>query len=78
MDILQIYGQEAWHDEVKIVGTKEALQKLSKALQNCLERNWSQFDTFVSDGEGYTIKLKMVEEDSAELKEMPYLEEYAK
>ena len=78
MDTLHIYGQEAWHDDIKIVGTKDALQKFLESLHKSLQEGKSEFQTFVNDGEGYSILIKCVEEDSPEFDEMPYFGEYAK
>ena len=57
-DILHIYGQGAWHDDIKIVGTKDALQKFSDNLLKVLKEGKSEFQTFVNDGEGYSIIIK--------------------
>lgn len=77
-DVLHIYGQGAWHNDIRIVGTKDALQKFSDALIKCLKEKKSEFQTFVNDGEGYSIIIKCVEEESPEFDEMPYSEDYAK
>jgi len=36
--ILNIYGQEFWHTEAKLVGTKEALEAL-KGIIDCAIKN---------------------------------------
>ena len=63
--ILNIYGQEAWHTEVKIVGSKDALEALKVCLERAIAEGYAELptdnppddDLFASDGEGYILQV---------------------
>ena len=63
--ILNIYGQEYWHTEAKIVGSKEALEALKEAIDRAIKNSKSVLGggitidkaLFASDGEGYELEL---------------------
>lgn len=62
-NLLHIYGQNSEHDDVWIVGNREALRRLSKALVNILFHHGavgtkqSIKDVMTADGEGYEIHI---------------------
>jgi len=53
------------HDDVEIIGTREALSALQKAIQKVLysPSDSTEFNTFNTDGEGYTLKVTLLSED---------------
>jgi len=73
-NILHIYGQEAWHDDAKIFGTEEALKQLIVTIKKVLEKKEGhQFETFVTDGEGYSVYIKLINSEKDFDKEnLPY------
>lgn len=78
MKILHIFGQEAFHDDVYIVGNKSELIKLSNII---LQAIWEEFgsDEFcVNDGEGYSISVRRIEESINDKIAVPYSKDYAK
>jgi len=83
MNLLHIYAQEAWHDDAFIVGDRLGLEVLRKAITEALEvGRASGPDLFVTDGEGYAVKI--ICEDSGWQEEfwcslsLPYTDELAK
>ena len=59
MKILNIYGQESWHTDAKIIGNTNGLLELKatieKALQNGKSTSIEDDCLFASDGEGYQV-----------------------
>ena len=82
MKLLHIYGQEIWHDPVHIVGNREALEDLKKAIEKALDRGRGETDTFCNNGEGYTIVVILDDSDwqNGEWKKraVPYTDEVAR
>ena len=75
-EILHIFGQEAWHDTVVILGNHAGLMGLKKAVDLALENGKAASYTQASDGEGYwLLVLQSGNEDEFPL---PYTYEYAK
>lgn len=58
---LHVYGQEYPHDDVYIAGDREAISALKVACENALifhkEKNYDNFETYASDGEGYNVHV---------------------
>ena len=81
LKLLHIYGQGYWHDEVRIIGNREALLELRETIAEALYGNPYFMETFAVDGEGYTITVRLVEGgfDSPEWDAMPlpYSEDFA-
>lgn len=79
--LLHIYGQGAWHDNIEIVGNYEALAGLADAITRALlvDRN-AEMEAFVSDGEGYSVRVLLHDEEWKEWEAMPvpYTDEVAK
>jgi len=62
MKILNIYGQEEWHTEARIIGNSEGLQALKQTINDALRVISNKATTaeennplFASDGEGYEV-----------------------
>lgn len=63
--MINIYGQNTYHSEAVIVGTREGLRVLADTIIATFESgNDGAFecDVFASDGEGYTIKVQTMSE----------------
>jgi len=67
MKILNIYGQEAWHTEARIVGNKEGLEQLRNTIDKALQEGKATTEAdvkdgktalFASDGEGYSVLVE--------------------
>lgn len=70
MKILNIYGQEEWHTEARIIGNREGLLELKTTIERALTEEKATTDTdgvvnngetalFASDGEGYEVIVEM-------------------
>lgn len=78
MKLLHIYAQDSWHQPVTIVGNREALEQLVEHLQLLLNdgQQGQSFEAFVNDGEGYDVRLLMIEHpDTWERIATPYTDE---
>ena len=53
MNTLHIFGQEFWHDEAFLVGDRNALIELKKAIGVALDDKISKPIFMQNDGEGY-------------------------
>ena len=67
MKIVNIYGQEAWHEEARIIGNLEGLTELRDTLDRAIatgnsETNDTDDPVFASDGEGYVIEVKRIDD----------------
>lgn len=73
-ETLQIYAQSGPHDRAFICGTKEDLINLRDVLNILLQRDLSKvsYDTFTSDGEGYTLRIIKLEENDFYDLQLPY------
>jgi len=63
MKILNIYGQEAWHSEARIVGNRAGLVALKGAIDGALavgkvSTHSPNEGLFASDGEGYEVTVE--------------------
>lgn len=73
MNTLHVYGQDFWHDSVHIVGDRQSLLDLRDCITRALEENTSdKFDTYASDGEGYTVHVVNATEAFMESMRLPY------
>jgi hypothetical protein len=63
MKILNIYGQEAWHDDARIVGNREGLEALRAVIADALSQGAATSQSvdpiFASDGEGYEVIVEL-------------------
>ena len=72
MKILNIYGQEAWHTEARIIGNRDGLLELKSTIDRALtyKRATTKTDVkngetelYASDGEGYEVIIEMHNDD---------------
>jgi len=79
MGVLHIYPQGVHHDDVLIVGDREALTVLSSAIfkARILVGVPHSEDVYVNDGEGYSVRVLCLPEVPDNLA-VPYTEDYAK
>jgi hypothetical protein len=63
MSVLHIYAQQAPHDEAFIVGNREGLLALRRAIDAALKNGQSKESAFVSDGEGFDVHVILQEGD---------------
>lgn len=78
MELLHIFGQEQWHDEAYITGTKEALIRLRDAIDNAINNDVISRPVFMTnDGEGYHIQIAKLPEIYMDVLKTPYTWEEA-
>lgn len=79
--VLKIFGADAWHSSVTIVGNREGIKNLIKTLQDSLDNQISSSEFLETDGEGYDIDVKLFDHDfhSSEWDSLPmhYTDEIA-
>ncbi|MFP7493413.1 hypothetical protein SFC66_06445 [Terribacillus saccharophilus] len=76
---LQLYAQKAHHYEAFIVANKEGIQELIEALNKALLEGESKADLYPSDGEGYKLYIKLLNNNDVDLfesLEMPYTDQF--
>jgi hypothetical protein len=61
--ILHIHAQQAPHDEAFIVGNRQGLLALRRAIDAALESGKGEALAFVSDGEGFDVQVILQEGD---------------
>ena len=70
MKILNIYGQAFYHQEARIIGSRDGLLQLKRTIEKALREGKATTDTdvayndgnatlFASDGEGYEVIVIM-------------------
>lgn len=76
-EILQVYAQTGPHDSSFICGTEKELINLRDTLNVLLMQDHStiSYDTFTSDGEGYTLRIIKMTEDEFDKLQLPYTSE---
>jgi hypothetical protein len=82
--ILHVYGQDAHHDDAYIVMTKDVARKLRNNIallvavmeSECKDKVSLLDDFFVNDGEGFTLRLCIVDDATAEKLSTPYTADY--
>ena len=72
--ILHIYEQPQPHFEALIIGERFALALLRDAINSALAHKigFGATNVFVNDGEGYTVMIVLVDNQSAETLPVPY------
>ena len=78
---LTVYGQDAWHDPVYIVGSREALTGLMEAIRVKLAdaENSATRPFYVhGDGEEYLLQVQVSDGEDDLHRAVPYFYEYAK
>lgn len=70
--MLHIYGQEYWHCDVRIVGTREDMERLRDQITLALKPGHAPNAElyFPNDGEGYSVKIAVATE--AEIRKLPH------
>ncbi|RPF49532.1 hypothetical protein EDD75_0348 [Thermodesulfitimonas autotrophica] len=61
--VLHIYAQTSHHDDAFIVGNRQGLLALRRAIDAALESGQSKDSVFVSDGEGFDVYVILQEGD---------------
>lgn len=79
--VLHIFGQSNEHDDAYIIGNRDGLQALLFAVQRALVDLDGQSKAMVQDGEGFGIKVMLLDQDwqSDAFKSLavPYTSKYA-
>lgn len=80
--ILHLYGQEDWHDRVRIVGNRQALNLLMLTLIDALSsRGKGEATLFPADGEGYALTIECLDQPFGhpdwEKRDLPYWSDIA-
>lgn len=72
---LHVYGQQAHHDDVHIVGTVDALRHLSRTIDTAIGRNAAKTSgVFSSDGEGFDVVVAVASETELSQLALPYVD----
>jgi negative regulator of genetic competence, sporulation and motility len=75
-EVLHIYGQEAWHDDVYIVANYNTLIQLIDLLRNAVVQGNGEGSFYANDGEGYkVIVIKATDEQVSVLEPVYSAEE---
>lgn len=73
MPMCHFFGQQMWHDNAYLIANRIALIELKVAIDIALKQGESRLGLSPSDGEGYDLFIKCVEDDFEwEALEMPY------
>ena len=73
MPMCHFFGQQMWHDNAYLIANRIALIELREAIDTALEHGETRLGLSPSDGEGYDLFIKCVEDDFEwEALEMPY------
>ncbi|MBT2681966.1 hypothetical protein J7E38_23685 [Bacillus sp. ISL-35] len=73
MPICHIFGQQMWHSNAYLIANRTALLELKDAIEVALRHEETRLGLMPSDGEGYDLFIKCVEDDFEwETLEMPY------
>jgi hypothetical protein len=73
MPLCHIYGQRMWHDSACLIANQAALVELREAIDVALKHKEARIGLSPSDGEGYDLYIKCVEDDyNWEELQMPY------
>ncbi|MDM5317864.1 hypothetical protein QUF49_17775 [Fictibacillus sp. b24] len=68
-----IFGQQMWHSNAYLIANRTALLELKEAIDVALKYKETRLGLMPSDGEGYDLFIKCVEDDFKwEELEMPY------
>lgn len=77
--IVHLYAQYQWHEDAHILANREGLLVLQKAIAEALENGYGSAEAFVSDGEGFDIRVIVKDEDLPAWREVavPYISDIA-
>lgn len=77
-NILHVYGQGQWHEEVYIAGDRVALQLLSNTINQALSSGTGECQTNVSDGEGFDVYVVRIDhQQTLDKLAVPYTKDVA-
>lgn len=77
---LHIYAQAFWHEEAVIVGNRDALLALADAINVAVlsgDSGTESMEAFTADGEGYTVRVRLMDYDGMRKLRLPYTDEDA-
>ena len=78
MNVLHAYAQRAWHDELTIAGTRDALRELHTLIGQALTSNdRASAEFFAADGEGYVAHVVVLPVERAHALPVPYTDPIA-
>jgi hypothetical protein len=62
--VVKIFGANSWHSPISIIGNKDALTKLKNTIQLAIdnEDGYASDDFLETDGEGFSIEVKLYDE----------------
>lgn len=63
MKVLHIHAQKAHHDDAFIVGSREGLLAMRKAIDLALDNRMAAAEVSVGDGEGYHVLVMLIDTD---------------
>lgn len=77
--IVHLYAQYQWHEDAYILANREGLLALQKAIAEALEKGHGSAEAFVGDGEGFSIRVVVKDEDLSAWREVavPYFSDAA-
>src|SRR5579884_1485756 len=75
---LHVYAQDVWHDEARIVGTREALIALREAIDRALAEGKAEAEAIAGDGEGYGVEIACASRQTVQDAPLPYTKRYAR
>jgi len=70
--MLHNYGQGFEHETVLIVGDKEELENLKRAIEKAIDSGKGCIYTRNNDGEGYEIRIIRIEQNESDNIILPY------
>lgn len=79
-NIVHVYGQESFHDDVWIVADREGMERLYSSMGEIINGSGGlqqSFETCVNDGEGYSIHVKFDNTINMGKYSVPYSADYA-
>ena len=77
--VVHIYGQYAHHMEAIILGNRQGLLALKKAINTALGRPLGRGtqEVYVNDGEGYDIEIQVIKDEEIDKLPVTYTADYA-
>lgn len=68
--VVHLYAQYQWHDDAFIVANREGLLALQRAITEALENGHGSTEAFVGDGEGFSVRIVVKDEDLSAWREV--------
>lgn len=62
MITLHLYGPAFWHDDGRIIGNREGLEALKRAIEVALDEGSAQIEAYIADGKGYDFFVNLTED----------------